>query len=664
MQIDDRIKQAQRKGAGLYVLGALATAIVIISVLSWLFLVRGFVLIIGPSDATNIASVTKVSGMALVSDNKVYTLGGAVEVSVRADTFEENRVIITAESPSNIEVTLQPSPAILKATLSVPGETSWYLNNELIFVGNTLYYAIPAGNYELVAQNPYFQPWQILIDAQRAQTIPLTVEFEPVRGNLSLNTVPTGAEIFLDGQSIGLSPLSIELIGGEYEVTTKLGGYQDIQDTLQLSFTRAQLERNYRLIPEQATISFSASPAGGVLLINNIEKSLNADSLKVYSLDANTRHRIVYSKPGCFSYDSAMTFAPGETRTLKIALKPELGKVSVSSNVIAQVSINGQSRGATPFSADLAAKETQVTLEKPGYRAVTRSFTPSSKNSTNLNIPLLTEFDARRQEGRPLFANQMGIHLLRFNGDAYEMGSAPNEEGRRRNEHQLNVDFSRSFWVSQHEITQAQYAAFNGQSSNSKLPQTDISWDDAARFTNWLSEQEGLPVFYRIVANRVVGFDANSRGYRLPTEAEWEWLAKKVKRPRSTIYVWGNQTRIPSNSGNFADESSKANQLIFLEDYDDKQMGVAPVGSFTADRAGLYDLAGNVSEWVHDFYTTALPDDSKVHIDYLGAARGTQHVVKGANYSSGRLRELRAAFREVGETPKPTIGFRIARYDQ
>jgi formylglycine-generating enzyme required for sulfatase activity len=659
MQIDDRIKQAQRKGAGLYVLGALATAIVIVSVLSWLFLVRGYVLIIGPSEATSIASVTKVSGMSYLSGNKVYTLGGTVEVSVDADTFEPSRVVINADSPSNIEVTMQPSPAILQATLALAAETSWYLNNELVFVGNPLDYAIPAGPYEIVAQNPYFEPWQMQIDAQRGQIIPLSVEFEPVRGAISINSMPAGAEVFLDGESLGISPVNTQVKGGEYQVTTKLRGYQDIQDTLQVSFTRPQLERNYRLIPEQAIITVSATPADGVLLINNIEKPLG-----MQSLDANTRHRIVYSKPGYFPFDSSMTYAPGETRSVTIALKPELGKVTISSNVVAQVNINGQSRGTTPFSGELAAKETQVTLDKQGYRSVTRTFTPSSKNNTTLNIPLLTEFDARRQEGRPLFANQIGINLLRFNGDAYEMGSPPNEPGRRRNEHQLDVDFSRSFWVSQHEITQAQYAAFKGQSSTSKLPQTDISWDDAARFSNWLSEQEGLPVFYRIQGNRVVGFDPNSRGYRLPTEAEWEWLAKKAKRPRSTIYVWGNQSRIPVNSGNFADESSKANQLIFLEDYDDKQVGVAPVGSFSADRVGLHDLAGNVSEWVHDFYTTALPDTSKVHIDYLGAARGTQHVVKGGNYTSGRLRELRAAFREVGETPKPTIGFRIARYDQ
>lgn len=173
-----------------------------------------------------------------------------------------------------------------------------------------------------------------------------------------------------------------------------------------------------------------------------------------------------------------------------------------------------------------------------------------------------------------------------------------------------------------------------------------------------------MPVFYHIQGNRLTGMNTQSRGYRLPTEAEWEWLAKKAKRGRSTTYVWGNQTRIPTNAGNFGDESVSGNQLIFLQDYNDKNATAAPVGSFKVDRNGFFDLAGNVSEWVHDRYTNTIPDLTDTYTDYLGSQQGSMHVVKGGNYLTGRLRDLRAAYREVGDTPKATIGFRIARYDR
>jgi formylglycine-generating enzyme required for sulfatase activity len=191
---------------------------------------------------------------------------------------------------------------------------------------------------------------------------------------------------------------------------------------------------------------------------------------------------------------------------------------------------------------------------------------------------------------------------------------------------------------------------------------TGVSWLEAAQYSNWLSQQEGLPVFYLFQNGRYLGVNASSNGYRLPTEAEWEWLAKKAKRSVSTVYVWGNQEKLRDNIGNFADKTMSGKQLIFFDDYTDGKTGVAEVGSFKADRVGLYDLDGNVSEWVHDYYTNGLPDTSRTHTDYLGSPRGETWVIKGANFESGRLRELRGAYREYSASGKATVGFRIARY--
>jgi formylglycine-generating enzyme required for sulfatase activity len=333
--------------------------------------------------------------------------------------------------------------------------------------------------------------------------------------------------------------------------------------------------------------------------------------------------------------------------------------------VPAALSINGNSTQKSPVSARFLAVKQSVTASAQGFRSASTSFTPQANKTNNVNINLLTEFAARKAEGKPLFINTLGIAMRKFNGDAFTMGSPANETGRRRNEHQVDLDFSRPFWVSEKEITQTQFSAFLGASTgvNSNLPITGISWLEAAQYCNWLSQQEGLPVFYRFNNGRYMGADVSSNGYRLPTEGEWEWLAKKAKRAVSTVYVWGNQEKLRDNQGNFADKSMNTAQLIFFDDYEDGKAGPADVGSFKADRIGLYDLDGNVSEWVHDYYTTSLPDMSKRHLDYLGAARGESWVIKGGNYETGRLRELRAAFREFSSSGKETIGFRIARYD-
>jgi len=276
---------------------------------------------------------------------------------------------------------------------------------------------------------------------------------------------------------------------------------------------------------------------------------------------------------------------------------------------------------------------------------------------------MLTEFEARRREGKPLFATTLGIQLALVTPKTFTMGSPSNEKDRQRNEVQREVSFSRKFWVSKHEITQAQFAAFTGKGGGSALPISNVSWDEAAAFTNWLSEKEGLTPFYIIKNKRVAGVDASSKGYRLPTEAEWEFVAKLNRRASPTTFVWGDQYRIRDKQGNFADASLSGKQTFILKDYDDGFANKAPVGSFKAERGGFFDLDGNVREWVHDTYDVATSSHSGSYTNYLGPVGQGKHVVKGASYLTGRLKNIRASVRSGENTPADDIGFRIARYE-
>jgi formylglycine-generating enzyme required for sulfatase activity len=87
----------------------------------------------------------------------------------------------------------------------------------------------------------------------------------------------------------------------------------------------------------------------------------------------------------------------------------------------------------------------------------------------------------------------------------------------------------------------------------------------------------------------------------------------------------------------------------------------APVASFPANHRGLYDMGGNVAEWVHDVY--AIPSaNAEVATDPLGALSGDNYTVRGASWALSRLSELRLTFRDYGAAGRDDLGFRIARY--
>ena len=87
----------------------------------------------------------------------------------------------------------------------------------------------------------------------------------------------------------------------------------------------------------------------------------------------------------------------------------------------------------------------------------------------------------------------------------------------------------------------------------------------------------------------------------------------------------------------------------------------APVGSFSANQHGIFDLGGNVSEWVHDVYV--IPASSGVVVtDPMGGQRGDNYTIRGASWALGRLPELRLTYRDYGQAGRDDVGFRIARY--
>jgi formylglycine-generating enzyme len=171
-------------------------------------------------------------------------------------------------------------------------------------------------------------------------------------------------------------------------------------------------------------------------------------------------------------------------------------------------------------------------------------------------------------------------------------------------------------------------------------PVVCVSWNDAAKFAAWLSRKSG-------------------RTYRLPTEAEWEYAARSLGK--EVKYAWGNGGPV----GNIADEFSKRQcpLLATWPGYDDGYVYTAPVGKYQPNDAGLYDMAGNVSEWCQDWYDVHYYTDSP-RKDPHGPFDGQYKALRGGSWSSAPDRQ-RIASRMGNEPHKgyANLGFRLVAAD-
>lgn len=251
-------------------------------------------------------------------------------------------------------------------------------------------------------------------------------------------------------------------------------------------------------------------------------------------------------------------------------------------------------------------------------------------------------------------------HLVRIAGGTFEMGDVMGD-GEYNNETVHRVTVS-SFLLGKTEVSFDEYDAYcnaTGKSKPSdqgwgrgKRPVINVSWLDAVEYCNWRSKQENLTPCYTVNGDAVTcNWSAN--GYRLPTEAEWEYAARQGGQ--KVRFGNGKNVADPSEI-NFDATASYKKTYSKAGEYRQK---TTPVASFGPNSLGLYDMSGNVWEWCWDWYAEYL---SAVQTDPKGPDSGVRRLLRGGSWGSYPV-SVRAAFRGYN-TPSNryfNYGFRLAR---
>jgi hypothetical protein len=344
-------------------------------------------------------------------------------------------------------------------------------------------------------------------------------------------------------------------------------------------------------------------------------------------------HSVTLKAAGYLDYTEELEFAAGGvTEMANVRMVKATATLTVTSNAVgAEVLIDGTVVGTTTGRADvfeISALAQKLELRRSGFAPFAARLSVEAGRSSEVTATLV--------ESKLVPGGVCPIGYLRVASGSFRMGSPEDEEGRDDDETQHKVEITRAFCLKATEVTQEEWQAVMGANPSrfvgcgGDCPVEQVNWDEAVAFANTLSRKEGLEECY----NGQTFAGLSCKGYRLPSEAEWEFAA-----------------RAGTKGATYAALADVA--------WHDENSGAQPhrVGQKRPNAWGLYDMLGNVWEWTGDFYDAYMGEVT----DPTGPWTGGPRVGRGGAWdASGRSARVAGRSGAAPGTRSGSIGFRLA----
>jgi len=417
---------------------------------------------------------------------------------------------------------------------------------------------------------------------------------------VTINSNPSGAEIFIGGVSKGKTEKTLYLYPGNYDIQIFRSGYNMIIEKIVVGTDEKLNSFSYNLVRNSGQLKIDITPPTAIIKIN--KEAINAEEVQeltpgIYQIEAEAT---TY-----YPYKGTVEIVHGETKEEKIVLRQKSGKLqfainpSVAECVLSQDGVEKYRWIGLKIFNPIAEGTYDLTAKATGHRTYTDSIVIKGNLTTIEDIQMV--------EG-----NDPPDWMVFVEGGTFTMGS--NDGGKNEKPpHRVTVN---SFMIGKYEVTQTLWESVMGSNPSgdkgSNKPVENVSWYDVIEFCNKMSEKEGLTNAYKMDKKRkdpnnsdkkdnkkwLVTCDFNSNGYRLPTEAEWEYAAKG-----------GNKSKEYSYSG-----SNDLNEVGWY--WGNSEIGCNKVGTKQPNELGIYDMSGNLMEWCWDFIY------------------GSNHVVRGGSWNA------------------------------
>ena len=518
-----------------------------------------------------------------------------------------------------------------------PGGANVFLDAQLVGITPLRHEARP-GKTVLKLEHPFHPNYVERLQLLRGKTKVLDIALEPAFGTLEIITNPKSAQVVLDGEEVEeRTPVKLlDLPTGTHDVRVFIYGREPITEKIALT-PNANISRTYELarIP-MGSLTIDKVPAKAAVRLIGMEKAYEPRMLlPIGSYDVEV------SYPGYTSQAFRMIVRQ-QANTRRIRLEREYGRLNLTISpsqavVTVRYDAGSGSRNFAYFDRmQVPTGNMMIRAKALGYRTYERKLKMTMAGlSHNIGMKKFTITPGREFRDE-LQGGGQGPLLKILSAGSFVMGATdgyPDERPAR------TVTVTQPFAIAVYELTLGEYNRFEDLGGEDRIPATNLSWGQVDGYLSWLSRE-------------------TSYTYRLPSEAEWEYAARAGTK---AAYYFGSDVSRLCEYENVGDQSMRTQfQKDTIAACTDGVIRLAPVGSFKPNPFGLYDMLGNVHEWVADCWHgnhEGAPSTAKARTSVCNTPG---HVVRGGDWFAAPY-DARVSFRNVGTKASESLGFRVVR---